>query len=131
MGLPYIIATVPAEKRPIKEESMAKEYARPFYNSHAWQRCRASYIANRIKADGGFCEACHQRPGVIVHHKTMIDEANVNDVNVTLNHSNLQFVCKQCHDRMEDHFIRSRDVNIRYEFDAKGQPIVPSTTEPF
>lgn len=103
---------------------MAKEYARPFYSSHAWKVCRESYIANRIRIDGGLCEECHQRIGFIVHHKQMIDESNVDDVNVTLNHSNLEYVCKQCHDRFEDHFIKSNGAKIRYVFDDFGQPKV-------
>ena len=103
---------------------MAHSYAKPFYDSLAWQRCRKSYIANRIKIDGGLCEACHSRIGFIVHHKIMIDESNVNDVNVTLNHDNLQYVCKFCHDRMEGHFIKSNEQKIRYIFNRDGQPIV-------
>ena len=103
---------------------MAHSYAKPFYDSHAWQVCRKSYIAERIKIDGGLCEACHSRIGYIVHHKIMIDESNVNDVNITLNQDNLQYVCKYCHDRMENHFVRSKGTQIRYEFDKNGQPIV-------
>ena len=109
---------------------MAHQYARPFYDSLAWKRCRASYIQKRIKIDGGLCEACHLRIGYIVHHKTMIDETNVNDVEVTLNHDNLQFVCKACHDRMENHFVRSSSTKVRYEFDQFGQPIVAVSEEP-
>jgi len=106
---------------------MAKDYARPFYDSQAWKACRQSYIANRIKIDGGLCEECHRRIGYIVHHKIMIDESNVNDVNVTLSHDNLQFVCKICHDRFDDHFVRRKKngASIRYTFDENGQPIIP------
>jgi len=112
------------------QNTMAKDYARPFYNSHAWESCRRSYIAERIQIDGGLCEACHQRIGFIVHHKTMITESNINDANVTLNHSNLQFVCKQCHDRFDDHFVRkSKGANIRYMFDDFGQPYIPVSQE--
>ena len=103
---------------------MAHTYAKPFYDSRAWQTCRKSYIAKRIKADGGLCECCHQRIGFIVHHKILIDETNVNDVNVTLNQDNLQYVCKRCHDRMENHFIKSNSTKVRYEFDDFGQPKV-------
>ena len=107
--------------------TMAKEYARSFYGSRSWQRCRESYIANRIKIDGGLCESCHMRIGFIVHHKQMIDESNVNDVNITLNHENLQYVCKYCHDRMENHFVREREGPKREVFfDKNGQPIVGS-----
>ena len=104
---------------------MAHAYAKPFYDSPAWQACRKSYISKRIKIDGGMCESCHQRIGYIVHHKEAINESNVNDVNITLNQDNLQYVCKWCHDRMENHFVKSKGTVIRYEFDEKGQPYIP------
>lgn len=104
---------------------MAHAYAKPFYDSTAWISCRKSYIAKRVSIDGGLCESCHQRIGFIVHHKIMIDESNVNDVNITLNQDNLQYVCKYCHDRMENHFIgKGRGLFSRCEFDENGQPIV-------
>jgi len=103
---------------------MAHTFAKPFYDSHAWQVCRKSYIAERIKIDGGLCEACHSRIGYIVHHKIMIDETNVNDPNITLNHDNLQYVCKFCHDRFDSHFIRTNNKKIRWVFTGDGQPIV-------
>ena len=111
---------------------MAKGFARPFYDSLAWKLCRQSYIAQRVKIDGGLCEECHQRIGFIVHHKVSIDESNVNDVEVTLNHSNLEFVCKQCHDRFDGHFVRKKQTaKVRYVFDDFGQPgIVGVSGEP-
>ena len=109
---------------------MAKGYAKPFYDSPGWAACRRSYISKRIKIDGGLCEACHSRAGYIVHHKIMIDESNVNDPNITLNENNLQFVCKPCHDRMENHFVKSKRADIRYMFDDFGQPYIPSFSGP-
>jgi len=103
---------------------MAHAYAKPFYDSNAWQSCRKSYIAKRVAADGGLCENCHQRIGYIVHHKIMIDESNVNDVNITLNQDNLQYVCKYCHDRMENHFVKRGGQKNFCVFDENGQPIV-------
>lgn len=104
---------------------MAHAYAKPLYDSPAWQNCRKLYIANRIKIDGGLCEECHSRAGYIVHHKIMINESNVKDPNVTLNHDNLEYVCKYCHDRMENHFVKSDNRAVRYSFDEKGQPYIP------
>lgn len=103
---------------------MAKEYSRPFYNSPEWAACRQAYIKQRVKIDGGLCEECRLRIGYIVHHKTAIDESNVNDPNITLNHDNLEYVCKYCHDRMENHFIKTKSQKVRYVFDEKGQPSV-------
>ena len=35
---------------------MAKEFAKKFYKSKEWKKCREGYKAERIKADGGMCE---------------------------------------------------------------------------
>lgn len=68
-----------------------------FYGSQAWKDCRAAYI----KSVGGLCERCRSRgiitAGVVVHHKTHVNQDNVNDPNVTLNFDNLQLLCVQCH----------------------------------
>jgi 5-methylcytosine-specific restriction endonuclease McrA len=106
---------------------MAKTFSTPLYNSTAWQNCRRLYIAKRIKIDGGLCEECHSRIGYIVHHKILIDESNVNDPNITLNHDNLEYVCKQCHDRFPEHFVKSKRHKVICEFDDFGQPYVPSS----
>ena len=103
---------------------MAHAYAKPLYDSPKWKACRQAYIANRIKIDGGLCEECHMRIGRIVHHKQMISEENINDPNITLNHDNLEYVCKYCHDRMEDHFVKTKSSSVRYKFDEFGQPFI-------
>ena len=76
---------------------MAKEFAKAFYRSAAWKKCRESYIASVQ----GLCETCLSkqriRPGKIVHHKNYITAENINDPYVTLNHSNLRFDCQDCH----------------------------------
>ncbi len=40
---------------------MAKGFAKIFYNSARWKRCRDSYIQQRRIIDGGMCEECHDR----------------------------------------------------------------------
>jgi 5-methylcytosine-specific restriction protein A len=81
---------------------MAREFAKKFYKSKAWQQTRTSYIA-RVH---GLCERCQAKgkikPGYIVHHKTYITPQNINDPNITLNHSNLEYVCLDCHN--DEHF---------------------------
>ena len=48
---------------------MAREFAKRFYKSKAWQECRASYL----KSVGGLCERCYKKglivPATTVHHK--------------------------------------------------------------
>lgn len=35
---------------------MAREFAKKFYNSKAWRKCRTTYIEHRVAIDGGMCE---------------------------------------------------------------------------
>ena len=98
-----------------------KEFAKKFYNSAAWKKCRASYISQRRMTDGGLCEICGERPGFIVHHKTALTPANIGDPNITLSHDNLAYVCKPCHDEEEDHFVKRKSGCCI--FGADGQPI--------
>lgn len=71
-----------------------KQFARKFYNSSAWKQCRAAYI----KKVFGLCEKC-SGPGHILHHKILLTPSNINDVNVTLNHDCLEYLCLECHNR--------------------------------
>ena len=67
-----------------------KPWAEAFYKSAGWQKCRAAYIAERLLIDGGLCEECHERVGVIVHHKETLTELNIGDPEITLNHELLE-----------------------------------------
>lgn len=103
---------------------MAKDYAKQFYNSKAWKSCKASYIQNRVSVDGGMCEVCHKRIGYIVHHKEAISEQNINNPYITLNHDNLRYECKVCHDAEPDHWLDSHGYKKpRAMFDENGNPI--------
>ena len=83
-----------------------------FYKTQAWQDCRASYL----KRQGGLCEVCLSKgiytPAEIVHHKVHITAQNVNDPEVTLNHDNLQALCRECHGEVHG--------GRRYKIDATG-----------
>ena len=103
---------------------MAQDWAKPFYNSIRWQRCRDSFIQSRILIDGGTCQECHKVPGVIVHHKVVLTADNVDDEMISLNHDNLMFVCHDCHDSFEGHGVHGNGkVRPLCTFDANGQPI--------
>lgn len=71
---------------------MAKEFAKAFYNSKVWQRCRAGYIASVH----GLCEHCGG-PGYICDHVIELTPENINDPWITLSHENLQYLCTPCH----------------------------------
>lgn len=101
---------------------MAKEFAKKFYKSKAWQCCRTDFINKRIMYDGGLCERCHDRTGYIVHHKTMLTPLNINNPDITLNHCNLEYVCKLCHD--DEHYRDMHHIEEGVKFDSSGQ-IIP------
>jgi hypothetical protein len=103
---------------------MAQEWARPFYNSAEWIRTRELYIKQRLMEDGGLCEECHQNPGYIVHHKIVLTEQNVKDLNVSLNMKNLEYVCKDCHDSFEGHGAGGHGkAKALCRFDENGYPV--------
>lgn len=74
-----------------------KPYAREFYNSKAWRDTQRAYMKSRHYV----CERCG-RPAEIVHHRTYITPANINDPNITLDWSNLEALCRTCH--QHEHF---------------------------
>lgn len=78
---------------------MAREFAKPFYNSKQWEKCRQGYISQRQSIDGGICERCKDSLGYIVHHKVHITPDNINDPYITLGHDNLSYMCHDCHNR--------------------------------
>ena len=102
---------------------MAKEFAKAFYNSKVWKRCRNSYIAKRRRIDGGLCEVCHEKVGYMVHHKVTLTPENINDPDITLNHDLLSYECKDCHDEHEGHGIRKKGAGLLVMFDENGQPV--------
>lgn len=74
-----------------------------FYKSTPWKRARQAYIDKRMAVDGGICEICHEEPGYIVHHyKVWLDDINCNDLEISLNEDNFQYVCHDCHNRERD-----------------------------
>ena len=64
----------------------------PFYSSGKWRKTRAAYIQSVF----GECERCDQ-PGVQLHHKIHLNQENINDADITLNHYNLEYLCAECH----------------------------------
>ena len=103
-----------------------KDFAKKFYTSKKWRRCRSAYIAERIQQDGGLCEVCGERTGYIVHHKIPLDSGNINCPEISLNSDNLMYVCKDCHDKFEGHFNDRqpmRKSRLRVIFDDDGEPV--------
>ena len=96
---------------------MARDFAKSFYNSKKWKRCRALYLSVHP-----YCERCLARgivtPAEHVHHKVYIDTPEkVNDPFYSLNADNLEALCEPCHSR--EHNARSQVEDGLY-FDADG-----------
>ena len=74
-----------------------------FYTSWTWRKCRKAFA----EARGNLCECCLKR-GIIqpgtkeqpleVHHKVPLNADNVKNPDIALGWSNLELLCKQCHD---------------------------------
>lgn len=106
---------------------MAKEFAKAFYNSAKWKRCRKAYIAYRQGIDGGMCETCHEVPGYIVHHRTELTPYNINDPDIALNFSNLKYDCLECHNK--EHGRDNVPGLVQYNFSEDGE-ILPAGSPP-
>ncbi|MFB9330110.1 HNH endonuclease [Paenibacillus aurantiacus] len=91
-----------------------KPWARSFYNSTAWKKCRASYIT----LVHGICERC-PRPGHIVHHKKYLTPENINNPAVSLNHALLEYLCQDCHNK-EHHGCSEPVIREGLAFDKYG-----------
>ena len=96
-----------------------KDYAKSFYKSKRWQSTRLAYL----KSVGGLCERCLKkglyRPAQIVHHKIYITPENIYNPEITLTWSNLEAVCRRCHE--EEH---SGDPDSRYRIEEDGTVIL-------
>jgi len=93
-----------------------KPYAKKLYNSKAWKNCRASYITTVF----GICEHC-DKPGYILDHIIELNMDNINDANITLNHSNLQYLCLPCHNTKT--FAKYEVLRNDVMFDSEGNLI--------
>ena len=76
---------------------MAKEFARKFYSSKAWQECRNEYM----KRAHYLCENCLRKgiykPAEIVHHIIEIDPITIERPEIALSFDNLEALCRECH----------------------------------
>jgi 5-methylcytosine-specific restriction protein A len=101
---------------------MAKEFAKKFYKSKAWQDCREGYI----KSVHGLCEKCLEKnkhiPGYIVHHKITLTPNNINIAEITLNWDLLEYQCLDCHNK--EHGVGKQNDEVLRDglmFNSEGQ----------
>lgn len=77
----------------MKSRYSFKDYDnKAFYNSRAWQKVSAAYMASKAY----ICERCG-KPASICHHRKWLDGSNVNDPNTALSFDNLEALCIECH----------------------------------
>ena len=99
---------------------MAREFARQFYSSAAWQDCRNEYM----KRAHYLCEDCLKRgiykPAKEVHHIEELTPENIHRPAIALNFDNLVALCKECHKARHS----EREKNIRYVFGPGGEIIL-------
>lgn len=76
-----------------KRMSARTEKCERFYHSKEWVRCRAAYRSSKNHT----CEHCG-KPGWVVHHKTPLNDSNVDNPSISLDYSNLMLLCPACHD---------------------------------
>ena len=61
--------------------------------------------------------------GYIVHHIVALTEKNIGDPRISLNHNNLRYECKLCHDDEEEHFSDGKGIKrLLCVFGEDGQP---------
>lgn len=102
-----------------------------FYKSKVWQQVRKNIwlkqnlLCNRcglpVYVDGlsDWLPKGKRRTG-IVHHKIYLDEINVYDDSIAIDESNLEGICKDCHEK-EHH--QDQSTRQGYSFDEYGNLI--------
>ena len=96
---------------------MAKDWAQAFYHSQPWKALRL----RALMRDGYTCRMCGAR-ATEVDHIIELTPANITDRSISLNLSNLQSLCHDCHTKktMEDKGVLSFDCDQNYYFDSDG-----------
>jgi 5-methylcytosine-specific restriction endonuclease McrA len=95
---------------------VAREFAKPFYNSSAWKNKRREIL----KRDNYTCTNCDER-ATEVHHKIELTPKNINDIRIALGNDNLVSLCHDCHKKIT---LNRSDVKEGFIFDEHGQ-VVP------
>ena len=109
---------------------MAKNWAKRFYSSAAWVNARGY----ALKRDRYICQRCG-RPATMVHHRVYLTEENIKDPRISLNPSNLESLCDDCHKLEHDEqrkfcSLSEKQKELRrliqpdYKFDSDGN-IIP------
>ena len=96
-----------------------------FYHSTKWKKCRNAFYASKK----GVCEVCGHA-GYIVHHRIPLTEENVDIPNISLNFSNLELLCVDCHNTVHGDIDSGRtEKPTIVEFDRMGNVIIHDKKE--
>lgn len=101
-------------------DSMARSFAKSFYNSKEWQQVRDAVM----RRDFFLCQHCG-RPATEVHHIIHLTPDNIGDTSITMNMDNLVSLCRDCHfeEHRGEHAAGRKaqaDDDYGYEFNADG-----------
>lgn len=72
---------------------MARDFAKPFYNSKEWIRLARSYRESHYY----ICERCGALNAREVHHKIHLTPENISNPAIALSPDNLELLCHECH----------------------------------
>lgn len=108
-----------------------------FYRSKEWIKFRPIVIADRLNDEGEtICEHCGKpivrSYDIILHHIEELTDANVNDVEVSLNPKNIMLVHHVCHNKIHNKLgYREKKVYLVYGAPYSGKhSYVKSIYEP-
>lgn len=98
-----------------------------FYKSKEWTDLLQVLKLERLIDDELICEHCHKpitkAYDCIGHHRIELTEANVNDMNISLNPNNIELIHFKCHNKIHERFgyERPRKVYIVYGSPCSGK----------
>ena len=102
--------------------SMARDFAKKFYNSKQWKKCREAFKESK----NGLCERCLDNGKYVVgdevHHKVYLTPDNINNADITLNWDRLELLCATCHS-IEHNRKEKEVVREGLTFDSNGDLI--------
>lgn len=99
-----------------------------FYRSDEWAKFREYVINKRTTPEGLILDEVTGKPilkryDIILHHKIILTEQNVNDPSITLNEDNIQIVSHKTHNQIHNRFgyEGTRHIYIVYGCPCSGK----------
>lgn len=92
---------------------MSQIWAKRFYNSKEWRALRQRLLAER----NFLCAHCGENylqdsAQLIGHHVKELTPTNILDANISLNPSNIEIICRRCHDKEHRRFEFGNEHNV-------------------